>query len=84
MAPKRVKLEDNVAVLLKCKIEDGDREVKTPKSDTELDEDAAETLATEPNVPVQSPSSASQPKSCLLYTSPSPRDLKLSRMPSSA
>ena len=24
------------------------------------------------------------PKSCLLYTSPSPRDLKLSRMPSSA
>ena len=24
------------------------------------------------------------PKDCLLYTSPSPRDLKLSRMPSSA
>ena len=43
----------------------------------------------EPNVPewadkVSQPNLISVPISCLLYTSPSPRDATLSRMPSSA
>ena len=36
------------------------------------------------NVSVPFPQARAMPKSCLLYTSPSPRDAHESRMPSSA
>ena len=47
-------------------------------------------IASEPNMPFDMPSKSAprqasmQAKNCLLYTSPSPRDLSTSRMPSSA
>ena len=45
----------------------------------------SETLTSEKPLPNEAyPSQLEQTKTCLLYTSPSPRDLSTSRMPSSA
>ena len=42
------------------------------------------TVATEDNIKIFEERRAELEKACLLYTSPSPRDLSTSRMPSSA
>ena len=49
-----------------------------------LSENDRTDLTTIENLPVQTINGGTVPLSCLLYTSPSPRDLSTSRMPSSA
>ena len=48
------------------------------------EEDAAEMAIAELEAEIENTEALQQPESCLLYTSPSPRDRQKSRMPSSA
>ena len=74
----RVRMLDNDLIRLKTKL-DLILEQQEKQKNEKLNKEKDNTINT-----VHSTATASQRKSCLLYTSPSPRDGLLSRMPSSA
>ena len=75
---------DQALNILKWRAEEREWETKQAKSDLTPPEQTPETIADEPNSEIKTPADSSLTYSCLLYTSPSPRDATLSRMPSSA